>query len=110
MGKVSAQPPKRCTWAANGSANYVKYHDTEWGVPVHDDRTHFEFLILEGAQAGLSWSTILNKRKGYKAAFANFNPARVAAATLNCSAPGVVVFTEPMNVLKRESEPRSVLM
>ena len=81
MGKVSAQPPKRCTWAANGSANYVKYHDTEWGVPVHDDRTHFEFLILEGAQAGLSWSTILNKRKGYKEAFANFNPARVAAFT-----------------------------
>jgi DNA-3-methyladenine glycosylase I len=59
----------------------VEYHDTEWGVPVHDDRTHFEFLILEGAQAGLSWSTILNKRRGYRLAFANFSPAKVARFT-----------------------------
>lgn len=58
---------------------YRRYHDTEWGVPVHDDRTQFEFLILEGAQAGLSWSTILNKREGYRAAYDNFDPARVAA-------------------------------
>ncbi len=57
----------------------VAYHDTEWGVPVHDDRKHFEFLILEGAQAGLSWSTILNKRDGYRKAFAGFDPAKVAA-------------------------------
>jgi DNA-3-methyladenine glycosylase I len=56
----------------------ILYHDTEWGVPVHDDRTLFEFLILEGAQAGLSWETILRKRAGYRAAFANFEPARVA--------------------------------
>jgi len=56
----------------------IRYHDTEWGVPVHDDRTHFEFLILEGAQAGLSWSTILAKRKGYRRAFASFDPKRVA--------------------------------
>jgi DNA-3-methyladenine glycosylase I len=57
------------------------YHDREWGVPVHDDRRHFEFLILEGAQAGLSWSTILNKREGYRRAFADFDPVRVARFT-----------------------------
>ena len=67
----------RCPWA-NGSASYAAYHDHEWGVPVHDDRVFFEFLLLEGAQAGLSWSTILNKREGYRAAFAGFDPAQVA--------------------------------
>lgn len=69
--------PARCPWA-NGSEAYLAYHDEEWGVPVHDDRVFFEFLILEGAQAGLSWSTILNKRDGYRDAFAGFDPARVA--------------------------------
>lgn len=59
----------------------VKYHDEEWGTPVHGDRTLFEFLILEGAQAGLSWSTILNKREGYRRAFHNFDPVKVAAMT-----------------------------
>jgi len=78
---VIAKPVKRCAWAANGSPAYIQYHDTEWGVPVHDDRTHFEFLILEGAQAGLSWATILNKRAGYRVAFAKFNPERVARFT-----------------------------
>jgi DNA-3-methyladenine glycosylase I len=67
----------RCPWA-DGSALYAAYHDREWGVPVHDDRTFFEFLVLEGAQAGLSWSTILNKRDGYRAAFAGFDPVQVA--------------------------------
>ena len=71
------QPLLRCPWA-DGSAAYIAYHDREWGVPVHDDRVFFEFLILEGAQAGLSWSTILNKRDGYRAAFAGFDPAKVA--------------------------------
>jgi DNA-3-methyladenine glycosylase I len=66
----------RCPWARGDL--YVAYHDTEWGVPVHDDRVWFEFLLLEGAQAGLSWSTILNKRENYRAAFDNFDPARVA--------------------------------
>lgn len=56
----------------------ITYHDEEWGVPVHDDRRHFEFLVLDGAQAGLSWSTILKKREGYRRAFAEFDPARVA--------------------------------
>jgi DNA-3-methyladenine glycosylase I len=68
----------RCAWAAKGNEAYILYHDREWGVPVHDDRTHFEFLILEGAQAGLSWSTILNKREAYRKAFAGFDPVKVA--------------------------------
>jgi DNA-3-methyladenine glycosylase I len=68
--------PKRCSWPANELA--IRYHDEEWGVPVHDDRTWFEFLILEGAQAGLSWDTILRKRETYRTAFDNFDPAKVA--------------------------------
>jgi DNA-3-methyladenine glycosylase I len=67
---------KRCTWAATPLS--IAYHDREWGVPVHDDRVLFEFLILEGAQAGLSWETILKKREAYRRAFAGFDPARVA--------------------------------
>lgn len=70
----------RCNWA-NGSDKEAAYHDEEWGVAVHDDRTFFEFLILEGAQAGLSWSTILNKRETYRAAFAGFDPEKVARFT-----------------------------
>jgi DNA-3-methyladenine glycosylase I len=68
----------RCTWAGTEPI-YIKYHDTEWGVPVHDDRRLFEFLILEGAQAGLSWLTILKKRPNYIKAFDNFDPRKVAA-------------------------------
>lgn len=67
----------RCPWCLSFD-EYIRYHDEEWGVPVHDDRKHFEFLILEGAQAGLSWSTILKKRDGYRKAFANFDAAKVA--------------------------------
>jgi len=66
----------RCHWAT--TPGMIEYHDREWGVPQHDDRVLFEFLILEGAQAGLSWSTILNKRAAYRKAFSGFNPARVA--------------------------------
>ncbi|MZH03184.1 MAG: DNA-3-methyladenine glycosylase I [Nitrospinae bacterium] len=70
---------KRCEWADNKSKPLdIKYHDEEWGVPVHDDRTLFEFLILEGAQAGLSWSTILNKRNSYRKVYDNFDPRKVA--------------------------------
>ena len=72
---------RRCKWAEGVSLQYIEYHDTEWGVPVYDDRTQFEFLILEGAQAGLSWSTILNKRDGYRKAFADFDPEKVARFT-----------------------------
>jgi len=71
----------RCKWAEDVSLNYIEYHDKEWGVPVRDDRTQFEFLILEGAQAGLSWSTILNKREGYRKAFAEFDVEKVARFT-----------------------------
>jgi DNA-3-methyladenine glycosylase I len=74
--KQSDRSPTRCAWAS--SENLVRYHDEEWGVPVHDDRTLFEFLILEGAQAGLSWSTILNKRENYRLAFDGFDPKWVA--------------------------------
>lgn len=69
---------KRCKWCEGHYDTYVKYHDEEWGVPVHDDRKHFEFLVLEGAQAGLSWSTILKRREGYRKAFADFDPLKVA--------------------------------
>ena len=68
----------RCAWAKAGNALYIRYHDTEWGVPVHDENKHFEFLILEGAQAGLSWATVLNKREAYRKAFAQFDPVKVA--------------------------------
>jgi DNA-3-methyladenine glycosylase I len=74
-----ADTRKRCPWSFVGmNEAYMRYHDEEWGVPARDERTQFEFLILEGAQAGLSWSTILNKRDGYREAFADFDPERVA--------------------------------
>lgn len=81
----------RCQWVQADNKLYEAYHDSEWGVPTHDDRKHFEFLILEGAQAGLSWLTILKRREGYRKAFANFDPEKVArfdeakiAQLLNC--------------------------
>lgn len=94
---------KRCNWAEGVNDAYVDYHDTEWGVPVTDDRTQFEFLILEGAQAGLSWSTILNKREGYRKNFADFDPHKVARFTTKrvekiLTDPGIV-----RNRLKVES-------
>jgi len=72
----------RCVWAGN-DALYQRYHDTEWGVPLHDDQRLFEFLILEGAQAGLSWITILRKRENYRAAFDDFNAIRIARYDAN---------------------------
>jgi len=86
---------KRCPWCLNGNDLYVRYHDEEWGVPVRDDYTQFQFLILEGAQAGLSWSTILNKREGYRRAFAGFDPQQIARFTARDVArlladPGIV--------------------
>jgi DNA-3-methyladenine glycosylase I len=68
----------RCEWATDQFEEYVTYHDEEWGVPVHDDKVHFEFLILEGAQAGLSWATVLKKREGYRKSFADFDPQKVS--------------------------------
>ncbi len=75
----TAQATRRCTWARTPLS--IAYHDDEWGVPVHDDIVLFEFLTLEGAQAGLSWETILRKREAYRSAFARFDPARVARFT-----------------------------
>lgn len=93
----------RCAWPLKGNELYLKYHDTEWGVPAWDDATQFEFLILEGAQAGLSWSTILNKREGYREAFAGFDAERIARfgkreVTRLMNNPGIV-----RNRLKIES-------
>ena len=76
MAKQTARV--RCPWSQGVSDAYETYHDDEWGVPARDDRLQFEFLILEGAQAGLSWSTVLHKRDGYRKAFANFDPEKVA--------------------------------
>jgi DNA-3-methyladenine glycosylase I len=78
MAKAKQIELQRCRWATTGSEEYIAYHDREWGVPCHDDRVLFEFLILEGAQAGLSWSTILTKRANYRKAFADFDPVKVA--------------------------------
>jgi DNA-3-methyladenine glycosylase I len=75
LARLTTQP-NRCGWAESDLS--IEYHDREWGVPVHDDRTLFEFLVLEGAQAGLSWETILRKRENYRRAFDNFDPAKVA--------------------------------
>ena len=69
---------RRCGWAEGTFPAYVRYHDEEWGVPVREDRTQFEFLVLESAQAGLSWATILKRREGYRKAFAGFDPDRVS--------------------------------
>lgn len=68
----------RCAWVPDGKPDYIDYHDMEWGKPVHDDQKHFEMLVLEGAQAGLSWYTILQRRDGYREAFKTFDPAKVA--------------------------------
>ena len=70
--------PPRCAWVPLNDPLYIAYHDTEWGVPVHDDAVMFEFLVLESAQAGLSWKTVLHKRENYRRLFANFNPTAVA--------------------------------
>src|SRR5467141_5148508 len=71
----------RCTWVGSDNPLMLEYHDREWGVPVHDDRQHFEFLVLEAAQAGLSWSIVLKKREGYRRAFSQFDPQKVARYT-----------------------------
>src|SRR5436309_1315899 len=76
MAKRAETEKRRCPWAR--SEQYIQYHDAEWGVPAHDDRLLFEYLVLEGAQAGLNWQMILNKRPAYREAFDRFDPARVA--------------------------------
>ena len=92
---TTTDEPTRCEWAGSDPA-MVAYHDTEWGVPVHDDPTHFEFLVLEGAQAGLSWSTILKRRAGYRKAFAGFDARQGGALHARpgsrscCGDPGII--------------------
>jgi DNA-3-methyladenine glycosylase I len=71
----------RCAWVPEGKPDYIRYHDTEWGKPVHDDRKLFEMLILEGAQAGLNWYTVLTRREGYRRAFKSFDPTQVSKMT-----------------------------
>ncbi len=71
-------PKKRCSWVGANNALMIEYHDHEWGVPIHDDRKHFEFLVLEAAQAGLNWTIVLKKREGYRRAFDRFDPEKVA--------------------------------
>jgi len=98
---------KRCSWVRLDNPLMVAYHDREWGVPVHDDRRHFEFLVLEGAQAGLSWTIILNKREGYRRAFDKFDPKKVARYTARrvaklTSDPGII-----RNKMKIESAIRN---
>ncbi len=93
----------RCVWSVGGNSLITQYHDIEWGVPVHDDKRLFEFLALEGAQAGLPWQTILNKRENYRKAFHSFDPAKVARYTMKderrlLNNPGIV-----RNRLKVES-------
>src|SRR5258707_15485647 len=76
--RTAALTHKRCSWASADDPMLLEYHDLEWGVPVHNDRKHFEVLVLSGAQAGLSWSLVLKKREGYRRAFDKFNPEKVA--------------------------------
>jgi DNA-3-methyladenine glycosylase I len=76
--KLVPQTCSRCQWVPEGNQLYENYHDLEWGVPVHDDSKHFEFLTLEGAQAGLSWWIVLQRREAYRQAFANFDPQQIA--------------------------------
>ena len=78
---MTTKPVTRCAWVGEKNPLMLAYHDREWGVPVHDDRKHFEFLVLEAAQAGLSWAIVLNKREGYRRAFSEFDPAKVARFT-----------------------------
>jgi DNA-3-methyladenine glycosylase I len=78
---VTERRINRCTWVGSDNPLMLEYHDREWGVPVHDDRKHFEFLVLEAAQAGLSWSIVLRKRDGYRRAFSEFDPQKVARYT-----------------------------
>ncbi len=78
---MNEKQPKRCAWAEGSSVKMLRYHDKEWGVPVHNDRRLFEFLILEGAQAGLSWNTILERRKGYRKVFSNFDARKISDFT-----------------------------
>ena len=104
-GKFVADGRVRCQWVNGGSELYLIYHDEEWGVPVRDDRRHFEFLILEGAQAGLSWSTVLNKRQAYRRAFADFDYEKVARLTSR----GVVRLLKDAGIIRNRAKIESAI-
>ena len=96
---------KICAWAAHTYPDYITYHNKEWGVPVHEDKIHFEFLTLEGAQAGLSWRTILNKREGYRDAFVGFNVLLISKFT----SPYLESLTTNPNIVRNRLKIASVL-
>lgn len=97
--------PKRCNWCENTFDQYIQYHDEEWGVPVYDDQTQFEFLVLESSQAGLSWSTILKKREGYRKAFASFDVKKVA----NFGEESVQQLLTNPDIIRNENKIRSTI-
>lgn len=102
--KKSTDAIKRCEWCGSDPL-YQKYHDEEWGVPVFDDKTLFEFLILEGAQAGLSWITVLKKREGYRKAFADFDPAKIA----RFSEKKIIKLKENPDIIRNDLKIRSTV-
>jgi len=102
--KKSTNAIKRCEWCGSDPL-YQKYHDEEWGVPVFDDKTLFEFLILEGAQAGLSWITVLKKREGYRKAFADFDPAKIA----RFSEKKIIKLKENPDIIRNDLKIRSTV-
>jgi len=97
---------QRCPWSEGVSDAYLDYHDTEWGVPAYDDQTQFEFLLLEGAQAGLSWSTILHRREGYRKAFAGFDVVKVARFSEN----KILRLQEDTRIVRNKLKIRSAVM
>lgn len=112
MVKVFTDEKKRCFGEGPGKEFYADYHDNEWGIPVHDDRHLFEMLILEGAQAGLSWETILKRREGYRKAFHNFDPLKVASmgdAELNCLLQNAEIIRNKLKVFAARTNAQVVL-
>src|SRR5260221_11322745 len=104
--------PKRCAWVNVDHVLMREYHDREWGVPAHDDPRHFEVLILEAAQAGLSWSIGLNKREGYRRAFSGFNPekgARYSAARIDKLTTDPAIIRNPLQIAAAVKKPRAFL-
>lgn len=98
-------PMTRCPWANPKNPLYIKYHDEEWGVPVHDDRQIFEFLVLESFQAGLSWEIVLNKREGFRKAFDGFDPAKVAKYTEK----RILKLKEDASIIRNEAKIRAAV-
>src|SRR6266480_7701819 len=107
MSVVTEPQTNRCAWVSKDNPLMLQYHDREWGVPVHDDRKHFEFLVLEGAQAGLSWTIVLKKREGYRRAFDEFDPEKVARFSARRIETLVLDFAIIRNRMKIEAAVRN---